>query len=182
MSKIKVACPECSHQYNVDETYIGKEARCKCKARFVVKPTEETLRSEPEVATEGWLKQIWENREAGVRSVAFSPDGRFCLSGSSIGKVKLWDVSTGKRVRGAPHPNTVTSVCFSPDGHFWLSGAYQHYTGVPLDAFRLCDASTGEIVRSFENSWEKQSVAFSPDGRIFVSGTGHERRHHVHDN
>jgi len=128
------------------------------------------------------VKQVWEHQAPGVTSVAFSPDGRSCLSGHSIGEVKLWDVSTGECVRTMGHPNTVTSVCFSPDGRFWLSAAHQTYTGVPLDTYRLRDASTGKTVWGFENMWEKQSVAISPDGRFFVSGTGYENRHHVHFN
>ena len=34
-----------------------------------------------------------------VNSVAFSPDGRYALSGSSDHTMKLWDVSSGEEVR-----------------------------------------------------------------------------------
>src|SRR5512138_3322713 len=52
-----------------------------------------------------------------VLSVAFSPDGRYALTGSNDWTARLWDVSTGRLVRMfAGHTGGVTSVGFSPDG------------------------------------------------------------------
>jgi WD40 repeat protein len=39
-----------------------------------------------------------------IRSVAFSPDGRFALSGGSENTLKLWDVLTGKEIRSFRPP------------------------------------------------------------------------------
>ena len=62
-----------------------------------------------------------------VSSVAFSPDGRFALSGSWDHTVRLWDVATGKEIRTfAGHTGRVNSVAFSPDGRFALSGSDDH--------------------------------------------------------
>jgi hypothetical protein len=59
-----------------------------------------------------------------VRLVAFSPDGRFALSGSEGHTLKLWDVDTGKELRSfARHSKWFSSVAFSPDGRFALSGS-----------------------------------------------------------
>ena len=35
----------------------------------------------------------------GVYSVAFSPDGRFALSGSLDETLRLWDIATGKEIQ-----------------------------------------------------------------------------------
>jgi WD40 repeat protein len=58
-------------------------------------------------------------------SVAFSPDGKRIVSGSSDNTLWLWDGATGKPI-GEPikgHSNSVRSVAFSPDGKRILSGS-----------------------------------------------------------
>lgn len=55
---------------------------------------------------------------ADVRSVVFSPDGRFVASGANDGTVRLWDV-VNRRSLGDPLSNpggAVNAVTFSPDG------------------------------------------------------------------
>lgn len=57
-------------------------------------------------------------------SIAFSPDGRYALSGSSGRAVKLWDINSGKIIRVfTGHTDNVRSVAFSPDGRNILSCA-----------------------------------------------------------
>src|SRR5207302_10722203 len=67
--------------------------------------------------------------EGGARSVAFSPDGRFAISGKPLGPsdvaadLALWDMATGDCLRTFKgRMNSVISVAFSPDGRFALSG------------------------------------------------------------
>jgi len=113
----------------------------------------------------GWMKRTFEGHAKPVRSVAFSPDGRFCLSGGFGHTPRLWDVSTGQCVRTFEgHAREVRSVAFSPDGRFCLSGSEDK-------TLRLWDASTGQCVRKFEGHAKPVwSVAFSPDGRFCLSG------------
>jgi WD40 repeat protein len=70
-----------------------------------------------------------------VWSVAFSPDGRLLASGSCgatysfgyciQGKIKLWDVASGREVRTlSGHDSWVLSVAFSPDGRLLASGSW----------------------------------------------------------
>jgi len=62
--------------------------------------------------------------DAGVTSVAVSPDGKLLAAGSLDTIVRLWDASTGKlldRLRG--HRDSVYSVAFSPDGAWLVSGS-----------------------------------------------------------
>jgi len=76
-----------------------------------------------------------------VQDVAFSPDGRFALSGYRNKILRLSDVKTGKEIRSfAGHTDGVYSVAFSPDGKFALSGSG--------DTPRIWDINTGrEIVK-----------------------------------
>src|SRR6476646_8924859 len=63
-----------------------------------------------------------------INSIAFSPDGRWALSGSETSQgsdqnVRLWEVRSGKELcRLKSHRGGVTSVAFSPDGLYALSG------------------------------------------------------------
>ncbi|MHC4431461.1 MAG: WD40 repeat domain-containing protein, partial [Planctomycetota bacterium] len=59
-----------------------------------------------------------------VRSVAFSPDGTWVLTGSVDSTAKLWDAETGQDIRTfLGHTSKVHSVAFSPDGTRVLTGS-----------------------------------------------------------
>lgn len=94
-------CPSCSAKLKAKPEQAGKRFRCpQCKTMVTVPDTEP------------------------VYSVAFSPDGRFCISGSGDQTLRLWDASMGQCVRTFEgHTDWVNSVAFSPDGHFCLSGS-----------------------------------------------------------
>ena len=105
-----------------------------------------------------------------VYSVAFSPDGRFVLSGSgdnNKGELKLWDVATGRELRTfSGHTGSIRSVAFSPDGRFALSGSEDK-------TLKLWEVASGKELRSFRGHTESvNSVAFSPDGHFALSGSG----------
>ena len=63
------------------------------------------------------------NGDAGVTSVAISPNGHFVAAGSLDTVVRIWDVATAQlveRLRG--HKDSVYSVAFTPDGKGLVSG------------------------------------------------------------
>ena len=104
-----------------------------------------------------------------VSSVAFSPDGRFALSGSDDKTLRLWETNTGREIRSfIGHWRPVTCIAFSPDGKFALSGSDDK-------TIRLWDVETGRSIRSFEkDSFSVSSIAFSPDGRLALSGSSYK--------
>ncbi|KDQ58593.1 hypothetical protein JAAARDRAFT_155131 [Jaapia argillacea MUCL 33604] len=62
--------------------------------------------------------------DAGVTSVAISPNGQLVAAGSLDAIVRIWDVNTGQlleRLRG--HQDSVYSVKFTPDGKGLVSGS-----------------------------------------------------------
>ncbi|MBI2438167.1 MAG: protein kinase [Lentisphaerae bacterium] len=122
----------------------------------------------------GCLKRTFEGY-TGVASVAYSPDGRFVLSGSNDDTLRLWDVATGQCLRTFEgHTDWVESIAYSPDGRFVLSGSAD-------DTLRLWDVAAGKCLRTFEGldghtfgryTYHRNSGAFSPDGRFVLSGAG----------
>lgn len=101
----------------------------------------------------------------GVRSVAFSRDGRTLATGSADGKVGLWDVHTGKTRRmlteRPERPDSVTSVAFSPTEDVLA-------TATTSGKVRLRDAHTGDVTKTLPD--EAASLAFSPDGNTLAIG------------
>jgi WD40 repeat protein/serine/threonine protein kinase len=121
-----------------------------------------------------YTRQVFAGHTKAVYGVAFSPDGKYIVSGSGDGTLRLWDVKEGKvtdSFRG--HTDAVYSVAFSPDGRYFLSGSKDHTA-------RLWDIQARRTVRIFGARRNPvyspghfgpiNSVAFSPDGNTIVTG------------
>jgi hypothetical protein len=102
--------------------------------------------------------------EGGVKAVAYSPDGKYLLSGGEDQTLRLWDVARGKEARiFTGHRDAVTSVAFSPDGRLAVSGSSD-------STLRLWEVASGHELQATENlGWKVTSVAFSPDGKFVLS-------------
>jgi WD40 repeat protein/serine/threonine protein kinase len=100
-----------------------------------------------------------------VDSVALSADGRWALSGGFSNTLKLWDVSSGKRLGTFEgHTGAVTSVAISADGRWALSGSWDK-------TVRLWEVTSGACLRIFEgHKHYVMSVALSVDGCWALSG------------
>src|SRR5206468_1205333 len=81
---------------------------------------------------------------ATAHSVAFSPDGKNVLTGSSDGTSRLWETATGKEIRRFEgHSSFVDAVAFSGDGQYVLAGSGDKTA-------RLWQTETGKEIRRFE--------------------------------
>jgi WD40 repeat protein len=101
-----------------------------------------------------------------IYSVAFSPDGKRLLIGSSDNTVKLWDAATGEKtltLKG--HTDAVWSMAFS-------SGRERLASGARDGTIKLWDTATGQELLTLKELLRPViSVAFSPDGKRLGSGS-----------
>ena len=101
----------------------------------------------------------------GVRTAAFSPDGKWLATGGGDRAVKLWDMSSGKAVRTlSGHPLQVNSVAFSPDGQILASGGGK--------VVKLWNMPDGSELRTLDHPAVVSSVHFSPDGQTLAAISG----------
>ena len=103
-----------------------------------------------------------------IKSIAFSPDGKYLATGSWDKSVVLWDVSSPENMRAVdtlrelgPH-DEVTSLAFSPDGKFLISG---EATG-KMHLWNIQDPSSAEWLQEIpaQHTQEVSSIAFDPLG------------------
>jgi hypothetical protein len=103
---------------------------------------------------------------------AFSPDGRLLAARYDFGRIRLWDLASGKHCPLAGHA-VLTAMAFSPDRRLLASGATD-------GTVRLWDLASGECrhilaghKKTFEghflDAWVNV-VAFSPDSRLLAAG------------
>ncbi len=102
--------------------------------------------------------QILTNHNAGVNSVAWSPDGKY-IAGGSYKKIKVWDTTTGTcthTLKG--HTDSIYSVSWSSNGKHIASSSGD-------GTIKIWDATNGNCIQTISSSTDAvYSVSWSPDG------------------
>ncbi|KJA17635.1 hypothetical protein HYPSUDRAFT_205985 [Hypholoma sublateritium FD-334 SS-4] len=113
-------------------------------------------------------QSVLSGHTAAVNCAAFSPDGKYIVSGSDDNTVRVWHADTGNAF-SAPfkqHLQAVTFVAFSPDGRRIISAD---------KTILIWDANLGQAdgaLRALEgHASGVTSITFSPDGTQIASGS-----------
>ena len=99
-----------------------------------------------------------------VRSVAFSPDGRWLATASEDNMARLIETGGGTEVARIEHGGPVYSVALSPDGRRLATGSEDNTA-------RLIETASGTEMARIEHGGAVWSVAFSPDGRLLATAS-----------
>lgn len=95
-----------------------------------------------------------------IKSLDYSPDGKYLLSASADLTVKLWDINQGKVLKSYKvHNNYIHSAKFSPDGKLFISCGSDSLA-------KLWDLS-GKLLRVFSGHQQKRVIGavFSHNGK-----------------
>ncbi|UPU34662.1 caspase family protein [Geomonas paludis] len=97
---------------------------------------------------------------AGVNSIAFSPDGRIVVSGSTDKTITVWDLATRRKIGTfIGHGDVVSTVAFSPNGKFVLSGSEDR-------TLKIWDVASGSLLATLASFADGTWVVTDPEGRF----------------
>ncbi len=112
---------------------------------------------------------VFEGLRSNIRSVDFSPDGRWVMASNSGGDILLWDIASGQLLFEFAQTDTAVAT-FLPDGRTALSGSAD-------GSLVLWDLFNAAEVRRFEgHAGGINDVAFTPDGAKALSLGGIDPR------
>ncbi|MCB9081413.1 MAG: caspase family protein [Lewinellaceae bacterium] len=102
-----------------------------------------------------------------ISSTAFSPDGKYILSGNGdmmIGDCVaiLWDRQGREIQTFKGHTSVITKVAFFPDGKRVLTGSWD-------GTAKVWDLQ-GKVLQTFKNTDNISALAISPDGKLILVG------------
>lgn len=106
--------------------------------------------------------------DSGTTAAAFSPGGKFLMTGGWDGVIKQWDSVTGTEIRQwNAHRGSIRNIRFTQDGSRFLSSCYRSNED---RAIHLWDWSSGQLIASASGHTNTvQDIQFLPGGRQFVS-------------
>lgn len=106
----------------------------------------------------------FEDFDASVKSVRFSPDEKLFATGGFDKKARIFEISSGKLLKTIEEPERIEAVAFSSDGNFLLLGGHQNN----ISFYKTSDYSLVYKIATPRTEY----IHFSNDGRLIL--TAHE--------
>jgi WD40 repeat protein len=104
--------------------------------------------------------------KASIRSISFTDNNQFVITGSQDSTVRIWDTKTGQLISQIKETNEVNEVKLSSLGDKLI-------TRISSDVARVWDVQSGKFLYELRHSIRyMKSAAFSPDGKYIVTCTG----------
>ncbi|PGH06950.1 hypothetical protein AJ80_08082 [Polytolypa hystricis UAMH7299] len=98
-----------------------------------------------------------------VTSMAFSPNGKQIVTGSTDTTIRRWDITIGATQNAVGHSGRVVTVAISPDGKVIASGSADN-------TIKLWDAATCDLQQTLAGHQNTVfAVVFSPDNKQIAS-------------
>src|SRR5262249_10264988 len=101
-----------------------------------------------------------------VDVMAFSPDGKWVVSGGDSYTVRFWDSTSGKVMHELGEKFSPNRLAVSPDARLVVSVGW--YPGTATETVKLWDAATGKEIQELKRTRTSGLPAvatFSPDGQ-----------------
>ncbi|MCJ1472828.1 general transcription repressor [Lambiella insularis] len=100
-----------------------------------------------------------------IRSVCFSPDGKYLATGAEDKLIRVWDIATNKiRHTFAGHDQDIYSLDFARNGKHIASGSGDR-------SVRIWDIDSGREIINLQIEDGVTTVAMSPDGQYVAAGS-----------
>ncbi len=102
-----------------------------------------------------------------TNAVCFTHDGKYVLSGNGDGRIKLWNMETGREVRTYQCDDHINHIDISENGRYVVSGDEGFTNNI-----NIWDIVTGRSIRTFPSSGllDMNPVLFCNDDRAVLSG------------
>ncbi|KAG2145845.1 WD40-repeat-containing domain protein [Suillus clintonianus] len=112
-----------------------------------------------------------DENNAGIQSMALSPNGKTVASGSNDGTVRLWDIETRKVIaKFNGHTGVVWSLCWSADSRRVASGSFD-------GTARVWDVKSGKTVLTIKTRHKYayvHAIIYSPDDEKIATAGDNE--------
>ena len=114
-----------------------------------------------------------------VLTLAFSPDGRWLVSGTRDGEIQMWDVATGEALVAFAEPKptdrknleSISALAFSPDRALLAAGTRDRVHLWEVDtADKLFSVNAEHTRGGRPTNSAAAPLVFSPDGAVLVNG------------